>query len=217
MNYSRNRRYFQADAKPLGFAVILVIVAIILLIANVRPLIPIIMLLIGAVLIAVYFLSQIPDSEIDAAVSARLSTLMQNARDQLEIPEDVPLATDPLIFHGYSFRNGHVREGRDKLLRAPLYEATVIFCTEDVLHAYTLEFSLVEPRENGYTFSATYDDLASVAIQPDVFTAGAYSFRKESLRLTSRGCSALSCCISSAEAQQAVRILRRVIFEKKQA
>lgn len=109
-------------------------------------------------------LSKMTDKEYDALVEQKLAEYSdkQRALSKLCIDESMVNEVAPLMIHGFDFGNSkYLRYGKDDKWRASDYQLTWVFCGNDQVYFYSMQFSLTSGNTTEASDEYFYKDITN--------------------------------------------------------
>jgi hypothetical protein len=179
--------------------------------------------------VRIYFLLNGPkDQDIDRDALETVADLQNRALSKLQLDPDQVRLIDPVIANGYFFRtigdSVLIKVGKDKLIRTSNYEGVVVFFSEQQLHAYKFQFSLVNPDEfRESTDEYFYRDVVSVATRSETYKAKLINGESkqvswEEFRLTTSGGTSIESSIrDQSSVIKSITGARNLIRDRKMA
>jgi hypothetical protein len=231
IDYARNKKYFTQGT--LKNPVIAVGVGILLLVLGMSNgsagLIALGILVAAGGGVWIYFVSKGPsDQDIDREALGAVGDLRKRALSKLGLDADQVGLIKPVIANGYFYKtigdDVLIKIGKDKKIRASNYEGVVVFFSEQQLHAYKFQFSLVDADEfRESTDEYFYRDVVSVSTSSESFKAQLISGERkqvnwEEFKLTTSGGTSITSAIKDqSSVSKSIAGARNLIRERKMA
>ncbi len=218
MDYKKNSKYFEPVSLKGG--IIAIIIGLILFGAE-QAVFGLIAIAVGALLIYRQVGNRPTDADIDAAVSSQLKNMKARALKKLGVDEDEVSEIAPISFDGYVFNKALVKQGKDGLYRSSKYQAVMFLFSDNEVHCYTYDFSIVDSTQKESTDVYFYKDIVSVSTQTEgteysVGNGKSSQFDYEYFKLTTAGGTSVSCAVRNIDdAQRSINGMRSLIKNKK--
>ncbi|MEO3945882.1 hypothetical protein [Gorillibacterium sp. CAU 1737] len=224
MDYKKNRKYFKPISYKLG--IILILVGLFFWIGNVNA--GIVILLAGVAHLAWQFYGRPSDAKLDELCKETGKKALQRGLAKMGLDEEQVNLIEPILVDGFYFepishKPNLVIQGRDGQWRSSNYEATVFYFSENQVHAFTHQFSLIDPDMVDSTDEYFYKDVVSVATASGSITqkdkkGNDIGITVECFKLTTSGGNSISCAVSDAAgAERSIQGMRQLLRDKKSA
>lgn len=223
MDYKKNKKYF----KPISYkpGIILILVGLFFLIGFWQSAF---ILLAGVAHLAWQFYGRPSDAQVDEICKETGKKALQRGLAKMGLDEEQvnliePILVDGFYFESISHKPNLVIQGRDGQWRSSNYEATVFYFSENQVHAFTHQFSLIDSDTVDSTDEYFYKDVVSVATASGSITqkdkkGNDVAIAVECFKLTTSGGNSISCAVSDAAgAERSIQGMRQLLRDKKSA
>lgn len=222
LDYKRNEKYF----KPLKLKLPIILIIIGLILFFISPVVGVVVLIVGALILALQFIGRPSDDEFDKIAHSTVGDIKSEALSKLGVDEDEVKLIEPITFEGYDFHNissqSWYKLGKDGNYRSSNYEGCIFLFSENQVYFYSKRVSLIKKESKINTDEYLYNDLVSAATTSEVATfknnkGKDESYTYEHFVLTSTGGTKTPASIQTNDpsTEESIKGMKQLIRQKK--